>query len=231
MTHDELLRMIVNHEDNFVERKPEHAKSAELRQTLGAFANTVPEGRNAVLFIGIHDRTGEVLGVTDPDQLQKRVSSVCQSDCYPPIAHTSEVLTASNGKLVLAVVIPPSNAKPHFTGPAYVRVGSESRKASEEQYEVLILSRNDKAREILKHKNEVFTVLGINYKLGSNKPLAGGNYRESCKCRIEECTAHMVTLIDIGSRRHFSEPLEHIKFNYDHDNQCPMLMCPSRDLI
>jgi hypothetical protein len=223
MTPDELLKLIGNHEDNFVERKPEGVATSELRQTVGAFANSVPEGRVAVLFIGIHDKTGDVLGVGNTDPLQKRIREVCHGDCYPPINYSSEVLTV-NEKKVVAVVIPPSKEKPHFTGPAYVRVGSESPKASPQQYEELILSRNDKAREILKHKNDVFTVLGISYKLGSNKPLHDGAYRESRECRIEACTGHLVTLSDITSGRHFSEPLAHVTISYDHEKWRPMLM-------
>ncbi len=222
MIRDDLLNKIVDHEDNFVERKLEGVKNAELRQTVSAFANTVPEGRYAVLFIGLHDKTGEVLGVGNTDQLQKRVRDVCQGDCYPSIDHSCEVLTIGDKKVV-AVVIPPSTAKPHFTGPAYVRVGSESPKASLQQYEDLILSRIDKAREILKYKNQVFTVLGVGYKLGSNKPL-GGAYRESRECRIEACTGHLVTLHDISSGLRFSEPLAHVMVSYDHNKFRPMLL-------
>lgn len=223
MNKDDLVKLLGNHEDNFVERKPEGVALAELRQTVCAFANSVPEGRVGVLFIGIHDKTGEVIGVGNPDQLQKRVRDAGQGDCYPPIEYTSEVLTVGD-KAVVAVVIPPSAAKPHFTGPAYVRVGSESPKASPQQFEELILSRIDKAREILKHKNDVFTVLGIGYKLGSNKPLPDAGYRERRECRIEACTAHLVTLRDIAEGVQFSEPLEHVIVNYDHDRYRPMLM-------
>lgn len=223
MTQDELLKLIGNHEDNFVERKPEGVATSELRQTVGAFANSVPEGRVAVLFIGIHDKTEDVLGVEKTDQLQKRIRDVCHVDCYPAIDYTSEVLTVGDKKIV-AVVIPSSNAKPHFTGPAYVRVGSESPKASPQQYEELILNRIDKTREILKHKNKIFTVIGISYKLGSNKPLHDGNYRESRECRIEACTGHLVTLSDIGSGLHFSEPLAHVTVSYDHEKWRPMLL-------
>lgn len=84
--------------------------------------------------------------------------------------YTAEVLTL-DGKAVVAVVVPFSAARLHFSVPAYVRVGSESPKASPHQYEELIPSRNGKARKILRHKNDVFTVLGIGYKLGSNQPL------------------------------------------------------------
>lgn len=58
MNKDDLVKLLGNHEDNFVERKPEGVAPAELRQTVCAFANSVPEGRVGVLFIGIHDKTG-----------------------------------------------------------------------------------------------------------------------------------------------------------------------------
>lgn len=223
MTPEQLRALLGNHEDNFVERKVEGVKDAELRQTVGAFANSVPEGRAAVLFIGINDRTGDVIGVGNPDQLQKRIRDVCHGDCYPPITYKAEVLPV-DGKAVVAVVIPHSAERPHFTGAAYVRVGSESTKASAQQYEELILSRNDKARAILKHGNVVFTVLGIGYKLGSNRPLHDGAYLEMHECRIKECTAHLVTLHDIGNDQDFSEPMAHVTVNYDHKKYRPMLL-------
>lgn len=223
MRTDELLRLIGNHEDNFVERKSEGVKDAELRQTISAFANSVPAGREAVLLIGIHDKSGAVIGVGNPDQLQKRVRESAEVDCFPPIRVTMEVLQVE-GKAVVAVVVPPSDAKPHFTGPAYVRVGSESPKASPQQYEELILSRTDKAREILQHKNGLFTVLGIGYKLGGNKPLPDGGYRERRDCRLLACTGHLATFEDIASGVRFSEPLAHITVNHDHEQNRPMLM-------
>jgi Putative DNA-binding domain len=223
MTKDQLLALLGNNEDNFVERKPEGVAPGELRQTLCAFANSVPQGRAGVLLIGVHDKTGDVIGVGNPDQVQKRVRDAAQSDCFPPIAYTAEVLVA-DGKAVVAVVVPFSNARPHFSGPAYVRVGSESPKASQQQYEELILSRNDKAREILRHRNGVFTVLGIGYKLGSNRPLPDKAYREMRECRLLECTAHLVTLEDIARGDRFSEPLSNVTVSYDHEKWRAMLM-------
>lgn len=131
VTPGELKKLISNHEDNFVERKSEGVTPQELRQTVSAFANTVPEGRKAVLFIGIHDKTGEVVGVTSPDRVQGRVREACHEDCYPRITYVSEVISV-DGKRVVAVVVPFSTKKPHFTGPAYIRAGSASVKASEE---------------------------------------------------------------------------------------------------
>lgn len=206
-----------------MERKSEGVTAAELRRTACAFANSVPEGRVGVIFIGLHDKSGEVTGVGNTDQLQKRVREAIQADCYPPIEYASEVLFVDD-KTVLAIVISPSKTKPHFTGPAYARVGSESLKASPEQYEELILSRVDKVREIIKHKDGIFTVLGIGCVLGSNKSLHDAGYRERRNCKVETCTAHVVTLRDVDNNVRFSEPLEHVTVNYDHIRDSPMLM-------
>ena len=67
MDDEALLIRLRDHEDGFTERKQEGAASAsaELRKTLVAFANSVPEGKTAILFIGVSD-TGAPLGVKNP---------------------------------------------------------------------------------------------------------------------------------------------------------------------
>jgi predicted HTH transcriptional regulator len=80
MAKDDLLRLIANTEDNFIERKQEDVRASELRQTICVFANSVPAGREAVHFIGIHDKTGAVMGVTNPDEQQKRLREASHRD-------------------------------------------------------------------------------------------------------------------------------------------------------
>jgi predicted HTH transcriptional regulator len=41
----------------------------DLRQTVCAFANSVLEGRAAVLFIGVRHKTDEIIGVGNTDQM------------------------------------------------------------------------------------------------------------------------------------------------------------------
>ncbi len=70
MTPSDLLERLNDNEDGFTERKTEAAKPLEFRQTLVAFANSVPEGQLAVLFIGVANN-GKVVGVTNSDSLQR----------------------------------------------------------------------------------------------------------------------------------------------------------------
>lgn len=128
MTPHALLERLNNHEDGFTERKTEAARSSEFRRTLVAFANSVSEGQTAVLFIGVAD-DGRVIGVANPDSLQKKLGEIAAKDCYPPVKCQSQVLTV-DGKSVVAILVETSMERPHFAGPAFVRRGSESVVAS-----------------------------------------------------------------------------------------------------
>jgi hypothetical protein len=50
----------------------------------------------------------------------------------------------------LAVIVPGSEARPHFAGKSYIRVGPQTKEASESQFDRLIADRVSKAREISK---------------------------------------------------------------------------------
>lgn len=103
LTRAELQARLALHEDSFVERKLE---GADFRPTVVAFANSVPRGRDAVLFIGVHDN-GEIGGISNADSIQKKLQTLCRETCYPPIDFQTELLSIDS-KQVLAVVIPPS---------------------------------------------------------------------------------------------------------------------------
>jgi hypothetical protein len=160
--------------------------------------------------------------VSNPDQLQKTVREVCEQDCYPPIIFSTEVLPV-DGKFVVAVVIPPSIDKPHFSGPAFVRKGSESVTASREMFEELIISRTDKCAAILRNKGKVVTVITQQHHLGETKVITG-NSRERYDCRIESCDAHVLHLVDIGTDRQISEPLQNVTVSYDNKRYRLMLI-------
>ena len=210
----------VSDEDGFVERKTEAAANAqEIRKTLVAFANSVPQGKRAVFYIGV-DNNGTPLGVTNTDSLQKKIGEVAKRDCFPPIDYQAEVLQL-DGRNVLAVFVEASNKRPHFTGHAYVREGSQSKVASDKLYEELIASRNEKAGKILRSKGHPITYRP--YELN------GRGLRSivfAIECFVEDCDAHVVHLYDAGRGLHFSIPLERITINYDPSALRLMLEAP-----
>jgi len=210
----ELFARLNNHEDNFIERKLEGFKPEDIRRAVVAFANSVPHDRTAVLFIGVGNN-GEIIGVSDTDSKQKSLNKILE-DCYPSILYCTEVLKKDE-KHIIAVEISHSKERPHFAGAAYIRVGSESKKASDKIYKELIATHNSKAYEILEWKDKLVSVQTIDKKLGSSVSPAnpGAQHRKFLECRITECDAHSVLFYDTATGRHFSEPLTNITLSKD----------------
>jgi Schlafen, AlbA_2 len=209
LNEEELLKRLSNPEDNFTERKPEGVNRSEIRKTVVAFANSVPEKQTGVLFIGAYN-DGTIQGVSNSDSLQKTIRDICENDCYPSITFSSRVLK-KEGKLVIAVVVPPSNNRPHFSGPAYVRLGSESIVASEKLFNELVTSRLNKPREILKWKGKSVTVILRDEKSCITKSLGDS----IAGCRIDDCNSYYIRFFDILTSTHISEPLENIMLAWD----------------
>lgn len=222
MAQDALVTRLMNHEDSFVERKPAGVNASEIRQTIVAFANGVPPDNSGVLFIGVQN-DGKIQGIKNPDKLQKTVREQCERVCYPAIIFTSEVLTY-DGNAILAVVVPHSKNRPHFSGPAFVRRGSESVAASSELFDELIASRNDKVAAVLRMRGSPITVICLQHKLGSTERISDQRYRTRSECTIQSCNTHTVRMSDLGSGSNITEPLELVTVSYDEGRYRPMLV-------
>ncbi|HEX7333210.1 MAG TPA: ATP-binding protein [Pyrinomonadaceae bacterium] len=179
MNDEEIKRRLTDLEDGWTERKLQTVGGDDVRKALVAFANSLPDGEEALLFIGVAD-DGTAIGVDNPDNMQKNVRRWADW-CYPAIRHTSRVIE-SGGKHVVAVIVQPDHNRPHFAGPAYVRVGSESIKANEILFDELIASRMNKARPLLEamRKGELVSVVVWHF----------GN-RSILNCKVIDCTAHL----------------------------------------
>jgi hypothetical protein len=221
----DLIERFRDHEDSFVERKPE---GGDFKRTIVAFANSVPAEREAILYVGVGDK-GEIFGIKNPDSLQKKIRKICLDECYPPIHFTTEILRIDD-KPILAVIIPPSSNKPHFSGPAFIRRGNESVSASLDLFNDLITSRNSKCYEILRYKNQIVTIVTQKGKLGRPEfpYIRAGttmqNETTKHECRVESVTPFSVKFIDIASGRYFTEPLQNIEISYDEEKQRPLLI-------
>jgi hypothetical protein len=212
--NQELMDRLKNHEDNFTERKPDGVKPDEIRKTIVAFSNSVPEGRTGVLYIGLKDN-GDIQGVSNSDSLQKTIRSICEKDCYPSIQPRIEVLPIQ-GKSVIAVVVPESRTRPHFSGPAYVRIGSESIAASEKVFDELITSRLAKPYEILKWKGKVVTVITkTKIPIGRLRGSLGDSFSTPQECEVKECTPHYVRLRNVANDQYWSASLENVRLATD----------------
>jgi hypothetical protein len=114
------------------------------------------------------------------------------------------------GLQVLAVIVPGSPLRPHFAGPSYVRRGSESIIASEEQFAELISSRNSKSSMILSFKGKPVRVINRYHR-----PM--GTIDESHWGKtpvIVSCNEWWVTLQEDAGARHIF-PLQQVTLSFD----------------
>jgi hypothetical protein len=115
----------------------------------------------------------------------------------------------------LAVIIPGSDHKPHFTGHSYIREGSQTKKSSEDQFAALIAERSGKVREILKWKGKQITLRSWEERasfvgLGLSK---GG----SAEFTLEDCNQYFVTIGKGSAQDGLS--LASIELSHDYSSQ------------
>ncbi len=142
-------------EDNLLERKPE-SDLKDFLKTFVAFANSVRPGHAATVLIGELD-DGTAQGVTNPDQIQKKVRETYDK-IYPPILWRPQVYE-KDGKPCVRVEIEYDGETPHFGGSAWVRHGSETIKATDEVFQRLIDFRSSKLRELARWRDRDVTVV------------------------------------------------------------------------
>jgi predicted HTH transcriptional regulator len=205
----DLLSRLTNFEDHFVERKTSGDHAADWLKTIVAFANSMPIGYPAVLFIGVRD-DGTPEGNINLDGLQKKLAQK-MTLAYPPIYFMTKVLSSA-GKQFLAVLVPGSSARPHFAGPSYVRKGSTTSDANEDQFEELVTSRQSKARELLQWVDKV---VSVDFMRTEAVELMGAVSR-SAELVIIGCNAFYATLRSQQGGGADSIPLRRIEISFDN---------------
>src|SRR5271170_7831534 len=99
----DLLALMKSGEDHTVERKVV-SDEKDWKKTAVAFANSVPVGLPAVLFIGVKN-DGEIeTPQKDMEKAQQRFANIMQK-VYPSIFYMTKIIS-ENGMQALAVIIP-----------------------------------------------------------------------------------------------------------------------------
>ncbi|HXC42516.1 MAG TPA: ATP-binding protein [Candidatus Dormibacteraeota bacterium] len=208
LTDAELLSKLTATEHGFVERKTS-GDSKDWLKTVVAFANSTPVGYPAVLFIGVkNDGTPE--GGTNLDTLQQSFNRKIEL-AYPPIYFTTKILE-KNGAQFLAVIVPGSASRPHFAGPSYIRKGSCTEVASEQQFDQLLSTRTSKSAEILKWRGKLVSIDWIRVE---NVDLMGPVERTQEQI-VSECNAFYVTLANAIGYPGQSVPLRRVEISFDN---------------
>lgn len=218
-------------EDNLLERKVE-SDLKDILKTLVAFANSVKPGHIAVLLIGERN-DGTVAGVTNPDNILKTVRSECEK-IYPDILWRSNIYER-DGKYCVRVEIEYSGDTPHFGGPAWVRQGSQSVKASDKVFQHLIDVRSDLVRELSQWLSQEVTVYGEPGTVPpAREPLFPGgrisrfNHRwppQDTLAILLSVNRHWITLERKDNGNKQSEPLGKLTLSFDDErNQLKLIV-------
>lgn len=214
ISDEDLVLRTTDTENNFVERKTISDSDGWLK-TAVAFANSCPIGFPGILYIGVADN-GLIQHHSQPinfENLQKRISSAIEK-AWPPIYFLSKTLRKNDAEFV-AVIVPGSELRPHFSGPSFVRVGPESRKASAEQFEALITERSSKVRALraLIGKQVIWRVM-TNSQQSSNQ-----------SGMVFDCNQFFLTLGHNQPNRCF--PVHWITISYEPSENCYVLIIQS----
>lgn len=211
MSDEALLSRLRNEEDNFVERKTVADQSDVLRVAV-SFANSAPIGMPCVLFLGVkNDGTCEDRNPKpDLDDLQIKVNRKLKH-AYPRVPYMLRVLQTGPNQ-VLAVVVFGSELRPHFAGASFVRRGSETVDATQEQLNLLIAQRSSKVYRLSAHIGKQVTL--------STKRLQGdGTFKVVPEAAmITDCNESWVTVerYQLNPPDFSSFPLERVDLSFDN---------------
>jgi predicted HTH transcriptional regulator len=207
-TDDELRQRRNPSEDHFTERKSIGDHKDWLR-TIVAFANSTPLEKYAVLFIGVRD-DGAIEANVATEAAQHKLARLV-ADAYPPIEYTTRALHES-GQQYLCVVVTGSSQRPHFAGPAFVRVGAQTVRASAQQFERLIAERSSKTYRILQSHDKVVETRMIRRERAEML----GRIKSSSITTVVDCTTSTLTLRDqYGGTHQYS--LDRVDVLESHD--------------
>jgi len=210
MSDADLLARLRDAEDHFVERKTVSDLN-DCAKTVVAFANSAPVGWPCVLYVGVRDDGRFEEREIDFDSIQKSINKKL-GDIYPRVAYFPKIISDGT-KRALAIIVPGSLLRPHFAGPSYIRVGSESKVASEQQYDNLIAQRNSKVYRISKYIDKPVSV-EIKWERG-NRTFSRGTRNDM---KVMECNESWVTLTTLDGTSKEAYPLNDIELSYDYDH-------------
>jgi len=134
MTDLELEELFRNIESDRVERKASLSDTSKVRQAICAFANDLPNYRQAgVVFVGVNDN-GTCANLAITDELLRNLSDMrSDGNILPfPILTVRKIIV--DGCEIAAVIVEPSDSPPlRFNGRVWIRVGPRRASATTEE--------------------------------------------------------------------------------------------------
>ncbi len=129
MDIEELFEKVERGEDLHTEFKEYLPNNEDLAKEIVAFANT----DGGQIIIGVSNN-GQIIGVSNLDEVLRKVDDVAYNRCEPPITVLSETVKVED-KYVVVINVPKGDQRPYRTnsGFFYIRSGSRVRQASREE--------------------------------------------------------------------------------------------------
>lgn len=134
----EILNKIKQPETRKLEFKEKFTEKSKILKTIIAFSN----GAGGELIIGVTDKEREVVGVKNPLELEEKISSMIYDSITPMISPYISIIDI-NGKKIIHIQVMGGTNKPYFIksigikDSTFIRIGSTTRKASQEIIEEL----------------------------------------------------------------------------------------------
>ena len=207
-TPEKMNELLSTEEDERIERKAGFDHK-EIRQALIAFANDQAGRGGGYLIIG-QAPNKEIRGIKlNKDEAQLKIADIAKDQCRPTIPVSIEVIER-DGKRVVVVEVRASPAKPHFHGDAWVRVGSQTRRATDAEIVLLRASHENRKLAILKRamdegkKEVIVTHLQAHTR---------------ARCELVEVTVDWVVFRE--GAKHMTFPWEEIRVGFDYEKNIP----------
>ena len=212
LTDADILVRLTAVEDATVERKTLN-DIRDCVEAACAFSNSLPSGGVAVIFYGVRDDGSiEDNRIAGFESFQKKVTKELLN-IYPPI-YPELLVREKDGKHFLAIVVFASENTPHFVGKSFIRKGTETFEASEQQFDELVAKRSNKSAHILKWKGKIITVDWLNPEEISYK---SGRVSTTGRGVLNDCNNFYVSVkFDLNMA---SYTLRRVEISYDHDNE------------
>lgn len=134
MTDLELEELFRNIESDRVERKASLSDTSKVRQAICAFANDLPNYRQAgVVFVGVNDN-GTCANLVITDELLRTLSDMRSDGNILPFPVLTVRKIIVDGCEIAAVIVEPSDSPPlRFNGRVWIRVGPRRASATTEE--------------------------------------------------------------------------------------------------
>ena len=205
----DLLALLRNGEDSVVERKTVN-DVGDAPRVVVSFANSAPIGAPCVIFIGVKSDGSFENKPQDWDEMQRKLRRKLDL-IYPSVYYLARARVRDGENVALAYIVPGSALRPHFSGPSFIRVGSESTIASEAQYDNLIAQRSSKVYRLSQYLTKLVSV-DMRW-IHPNNTFTRNSMSEWV---VVECNESWVIIKQSTSEARQSFPLKDVELSYDN---------------